>query len=837
MKKLITLFLLLSAFNSNAQESFFRGNNNYQAPILFAPTISATSVVSNISRYGATSGAIITNNGGAPILASGVCWSATSNTPTIDDNKTTDGASFGAFTSTLFGLTSGVTYNVRAYATNSVGTSYGAVQSFTTSVKTIQTAVLIGSQVWTDKNLNVANYRNGDAITYAANATQWVAANAARIGAYTYLKYASGDGGATYGKLYNWYAVNDARGLAPTGYHIPTKAEWTTLRGTQPGNGKTLKSNTSDWSATFSNVNNFITFTPHPNYSNYNGTNSTGFNALPGGSLNPIGTNGEYGMGLFWTATIDAVNSAKANWTYFHIAFLYDGFDCCGTAELGSGMSIRLVKDNNIIETVSPTPTLTTTTSSSISTTSALVEGTVTDEGNTQVSLRGFVYGTSTGSSIYSVTTGSGAGTFTTTLTGLTFGTTYFVRSFATNVQGTSYGAETSFTTVSTPTVSSTATVTSITGTTAIGGGTITSDGGVTVTSRGLVWGTSSGSSTYNVAAGTGTGTFTTSISGLNIGTTYFVRAFATNSVGTVYGPEVSFSTPNTATVASTVTSTITSSTAILGGVLSSTGGATTNIGIMYSTASNFGTYTTTTINANAAVGTSYTTTITGLAELTTYYVKAYATNSAGTTYGPTISFTTQEAPKTLGQFYGGGVIFYILRPGDGGYDPNVQHGLIVSLEDQSTAIRWNNGTNTTTGATASGYAGSVGYLNAGTGITNTDAIIASQGASTSSAAGLARAHRGGGYTDWYLGSSYEMLKLSGSWDGQSYGSGIALNNYAAPYYVPTSTFKWFNGAGGSYWTSTETSSNEAVRQNFGSPSQYTAQKTDTWGVRAIRKF
>ena len=446
MKKTLTLLILFAAYLSYGQEAFFRGNNNYQAPILFAPTISATSVVSNISRYGATSGATITNNGGAPILASGVCWSATSNTPTIADNKTTDGTSFGAFTSTFSGLTAGVTYNVRAYATNSVGTSYGAVQSFTTAVKTIQTAVLIGSQVWTDKNLNVANYRNGDPITYAANAAQWNAANIAGTGAFTYLKFASGDGGATYGKLYNWYAVNDARGLAPTGYHIPTQAEWTTLRGTQPGNGKTLKSNTTDWSASFSNVNNNITFIPDANYSNYNGTNSTGFNALPGGSLFPNGTNGNYGSASFWTATVDAVNSANANWTYFHPNYLYDGANCCGTYEKGNGMAIRLVKDNNVIETASPTPTLTTTTSSSISATSAVVGGAITDEGNTQVSLRGFVYGTSAGSSTYSVTTGSGAGTFTNTLTGLISGTTYFVRSFATNVQGTSYGTEINFT-------------------------------------------------------------------------------------------------------------------------------------------------------------------------------------------------------------------------------------------------------------------------------------------------------------------------------------------------------------------------------------------------------
>jgi hypothetical protein len=93
------------------------------------------------------------------------------------------------------------------------------------------------------------------------------------------------------------------------------------------------------------------------------------------------------------------------------------------------------------------------------------------------------------------------------------------------------------------PPVLVTTAVTAITGTTATSGGTITSDGGATVTSRGLVWGTSPGASTFSSTSGAGTGTFSTNLTGLNISTTYYVRAFATNSVATVYGAEVSFTT------------------------------------------------------------------------------------------------------------------------------------------------------------------------------------------------------------------------------------------------------------------------------------------------------
>jgi hypothetical protein len=286
-------------------------------------------------------------------------------------------------------------------------------------------------------------------------------------------------------------------------------------------------------------------------------------------------------------------------------------------------------------------------------------------------------------------------------------------------------------------------------------------------------------------------------------------------------GKDVSGKIFNIASITST-RGTIGMTTAILGGIISSTNGPTSSIGIAYSTDANFGTYSTTTIQSNVSAGT-YTSTISGLSSSTNYYAKSFIVNKAGTTYGPIINFTTLDAPKTLGQVYGGGIVFYILQPSDYGYDANVQHGLIVSFEDQSTGIAWYNGTNTSTGATS---------WDIGRGRSNTDAIIASQGASTSYAAGLARAYNGGGYTDWYLGSAYEMKKLSGSWDGQSHGSGICL---ACSYLSPTTPFRSIGT--NEYWTSSEVDLTSAVRQNFGSPAQYFDSKSSTKGVRAIRSF
>ena len=786
MKKLVISFLLLFAvFNAIAQESFFRGNNNYVAPTIVLPTIS-TSAITNINRYGAISGGTIIDNGGAPILSSGICWSATSNLPTITDNKTTDGLfSLGTFASSITGLTAGVAYKVRAYATNTAGTSYGSVQSFTTTPILIQTAVLIGTQVWTDKNLNVANYRNGDPITYAANATEWNAATNAGIGAWSYYNF-DATNGLIFGKLYNWFAVNDSRGLAPAGYHIPTKIEYNTL---STNSGSALKAASSEWGASM-------------------GTNSTGFAGLPGGNNNITGSNrfeDKGTSGWFWTSDYDVSNPLKA---YFRLLHISAGFVDVGSYSKTYGFSVRLVKDNNIIETAATTPVLASTTAAtSITSSSAILGGNVTDEGLTQVISRGLVYGTSAGSSTFSVTIGSGAGTFTTTLTGLTQGTRYYVRSFATNVQGTGYGAETSFTTQTTATVSATASVTSITGTTATSGGTITTDGGATITSRGLVWGTSAGASTFSVTTGTGTGTYTASITGLSIATTYFVRAFATNSVGTVFGPEVQFATPNTATVASTITSTITSSTAILGGVLTSNGGATTTIGIMYSTASNFGTFSTTSINANAVAGT-YTTSISGLSELTTYYVKAYATNTAGTVYGPTINFITPVLPLTVGTTYQGGIIFYLFQSGDPGYVAGQTHGLIASTSDQAIYTDWKNNGGFTNIATGTGI---------GTGLANTNAIISIHGSSASYAAGFARAYNGGGYTDWYLPSRDELYKMH-------LNIGQGANNIAQLLRE-------------TYWSSSQSDSMQAYYMFAQSGSIQTVWKD--WGkaVRAIRTF
>ena len=290
-------------------------------------------------------------------------------------------------------------------------------------------------------------------------------------------------------------------------------------------------------------------------------------------------------------------------------------------------------------------PVVTTSQPTGITSNSAQGGGVVTSDGDADVTVRGVCWSTSANPTTANdkTTDGTGTGSFTSSITGLSPGTTYHVRAYATNSEGTSYGDDVPFTTSTVaPTVSTTA-VSSVTSTSAASGGNVTSDGGATVTARGVCWSTSANPTTADdkTTDGTGTGSFTSSITGLSPGTTYHVRAYATNSEGTSYGDDVPFTTSTVApTVSTTAVSSVTSTSAASGGNVTSDGGATvTARGVCWSTSAN-----PTTADDKTTDGTgtgSFTSSITGLSPGTTYHVRAYATNLAGTGYGDSLSFTT----------------------------------------------------------------------------------------------------------------------------------------------------------------------------------------------------
>ncbi len=297
--------------------------------------------------------------------------------------------------------------------------------------------------------------------------------------------------------------------------------------------------------------------------------------------------------------------------------------------------------------------TLTTTAATSITATSATIGATVPSDGGSPVTERGLCISKLPAPTIANkiVNGNGGIGSFASNVTGLEANTTYYVRVFATNSVGTAYGNEVSFTTKDGVIALTTNVASSITATSATSGGSITSDGGASITARGLCWSTTPNPTTANgksTSTGT-TGSFSTNITGLNIGATYYLRAYATNSVGTSYGNEVSFTTQNgVISLTTTAAFSVTALTASSGGNISSDGGgvAVTERGVCWNTSPNptLGNN----ITSNSTGTGIFTSNLTGLKESTTYYVRAYATNSVGTVYGNEVSFTTQNGIISL---------------------------------------------------------------------------------------------------------------------------------------------------------------------------------------------
>jgi len=185
--------------------------------------------------------------------------------------------------------------------------------------------VLICNQYWTIENLDVTTYRDGTPIPEVTDPVQWAALT---TGAWCYYNNDPSNG-AIYGKLYNWYAVNDIRGLAPEGYHIPSETEWATLTACLGGDsvaGGALKSTgTTLWT--------------NPNTG---ATNSSGFTGLPGRSRDYTGVfsidAGD--VGFWWSSTTFDATSAWYHYLYHSLSNIFSSF-----GEKNKGLSVRLVKN------------------------------------------------------------------------------------------------------------------------------------------------------------------------------------------------------------------------------------------------------------------------------------------------------------------------------------------------------------------------------------------------------------------------------------------------------------------------------------------------------------
>ncbi|NPV92683.1 MAG: hypothetical protein HPY50_18095 [Firmicutes bacterium] len=227
------------------------------------------------------------------------------------------------------------------------------------------------------------------------------------------------------------------------------------------------------------------------------------------------------------------------------------------TWEEGRSVDVTVQKSGLVILVPTP-PTVVTGAVINITTSDATLSGEVTDDGGAEVTERGFLYGTAPdpavgGADVVQLPMGMGTGSFTMAITSLSPGTIYHVRAYAVNNQGTAYGGDETFTTLTdtppaTPPTATTGPVSGITSSGATLFGSVMSDGGATVTERGFVYGSDVGpaigdAGVTKVAVGSGTGDFSTTLTSLSVSTTYHVRAYATHDMGTSYGGDEAFTT------------------------------------------------------------------------------------------------------------------------------------------------------------------------------------------------------------------------------------------------------------------------------------------------------
>lgn len=324
------------AYNSCGESTSTTLTQTTSPPVI--PTVTTTTV-SNITQTTASGGGNVTSDGGGEVTERGVCWSTSVN-PEITGSHTTDGSGTGTFAGSLTGLTEGTLYYVRAYATNSAGTAYGNEISFSTSISdivgNIYKTVIIGSQMWMAENLKTTKYNNGSDVPNVTINSSW---SALSTGAYCWYQNNYATYGSVYGAMYNFYAINTGN-LCPTGWHVPTDAEWCTLeqyvdptitcnstgdRGLD-GGGKLKETGTTHWASP-----------------NTGATNSSGFTARPGGFRWADGVFYDIPwIGVFWTSTEYNSTNAWRRWVHSGLAGVTRDFN---DSPKRNGNSVRCVKD------------------------------------------------------------------------------------------------------------------------------------------------------------------------------------------------------------------------------------------------------------------------------------------------------------------------------------------------------------------------------------------------------------------------------------------------------------------------------------------------------------
>jgi hypothetical protein len=753
------------------------------APVGTALPTVATVGVSDVRYTAATVDADVADDGSELIFARGVVLAAHPG-PGLHDAVYYATPGTGPFATRCDLLAPDTVYWVRPFATNALGTSFGEERTFTTRALAAPTLSTLAVSTVTDSTATSGGNITDDGGTpilgrgacwsLSPDPTTASACVNEGVGAGSYLvlltglpsgttlhvrAFASNAQGTAYGEDRSFTTV--LLPLATVTTSAPTAISYTTASG-----GGTV---VSDHGAPVTSRGICWATTPAP--------------TRAGTCFTEAG-----GMGSFSAS----LTGLAAGTTFYVRAFAVNG----GGTSYGNEVTFATLATS--------VPALTTRAVIGISSDVAGSGGVISTDGGSPVTARGVCWSINPGPTVANTRTtdGTGSAAFSSTMTGLNPLTTYYVRAYATNALGTAYGSQLSFTTTDLVTpgptlpVVGTSTSTLTGSSTAASGGYVSNDGGSAITARGVCWSTAQNPTLADTCSsgGAGIGYFSATVTGLGgCGVVYYVRAYATNATGTAWGNQNSVSTGLLPTVTTDAVSAVGYYDATSGGAITDNGGcAITQKGVVWSW------------NPGPALGNPGTThgggdapfvsSVTPLYANRTYYVRAYATNSVGTTYGQQVVFTTAE-PSTpyLGQNYAGGIVFYV--------DGSGLHGLVVTPANLG-GLPW--GCEGTSASTSLAF---------GTGATNTAAIVGSCG-EASFAAKAADSLSLGGYTDWFLPSLNELV--------------LARTNLG---------LQGLGGFSGWYWSSSEASAGSAYMINVLDGRSFSDYKRYGYQVRPIRAF
>ncbi len=593
-----------------------------------------TTAVTNITQTSSASGGNVTRDGGEDVTARGVCWSMSAN-PTTGDSKTSDGTGTGSFSSSITGLSpEQASYHVRAYATNSIGTSYGEDREFTTTSLAASTVTTTAASSITATSASSGGNvtANGGASVTARGVCWSTSANPTTADS----KTSDGTGTGSF--------TSSITGLLPnTTYHV--RAYSTNSVGTSYGSDKTFSTEAAAPNATTDAASSL-------------GANAGTLNGTVNANNESTTVTFEYGLttsygttvtaaqspvtGSSDTAVSKAISGLTANMTYHYRVV---GQNATGTSN-GSDMTFT---------TNATAPTVTTNTASSLGANAALLNGTV--NANNESTTVTFEYGTTTayGTTVtadQSPVSGASNTAVSKSITSLVPNTTYHYRVAGQNATGTSNGSDVTFTTNATAPTVTTNTASSLGANAATLNGTVNANNESTTVTFEYGLDTSYGmtvTADQSPVTGSSDTTVSKAVSGLTPNTTYHYRVVGQNATGTTNGADTTFTTNAAAPTATTNSaSSLGTSGATLNGTVNANNDSTT-VTFEYGSTTAYGT--TVTADQSPVTGASNTAvskSITSLVPNTLYHYRVVGQNVTGTTNGADTTFTTSKSAPTV---------------------------------------------------------------------------------------------------------------------------------------------------------------------------------------------